>query len=74
MGRLTTWKCDECGAIKKEVNGWWVLELYSKELHLAPLPDGEIDLPRKGVQSLTLCGRACVQRRIAEFMGGTERG
>lgn len=68
MGKLTTWCCDNCGVLKKETNGWWVLDYYSTELHLRPLPDGESG--GKGTQSLTLCGQSCVLQKVAEFMGG----
>jgi hypothetical protein len=68
--RYTTYKCDECGALKRLTNHWWLLtpRLGAEgEFLVSPmppeLPDGRI----------TVCGRECAQRAMEKWMGEVGR-
>lgn len=62
----TSYVCDVCGAVKKEANHWWGIRLYgSEEMRLYRW--GSYPASASGKIS-HLCGRACVGRKIEEFM------
>lgn len=69
MARLSTYKCDECGALKKETNGWWLVDPVPGAIVVRIWNHPQLDDMKH------LCGIECTQRFIARWMGeqGHER-
>lgn len=65
--KIETFKCDICGAQKGATNHWWKIDA-GRSLILVPIED---DYQAAGM--LHLCGEACVQRKVAEFMGSVAK-
>lgn len=63
---LSTYKCDVCGALKKQSNNWWrVFTESSIFFRVEPLHG-----PGDGGDEFHLCGSACVTAKLNEFMAG----
>ena len=69
MAEIRQIVCDneQCRAIKKAENHWWMLWIDGEvELHLRPLRG----TPGPGV--LTFCGEPCAMKKISEYMSGAK--
>lgn len=66
MPIFTQYKCDGCGAEKREANKWWALRVDGGILLLQPFADAE----RRGMGHETeiLCGQECVAKKVGQFM------
>lgn len=68
---LSTYRCDVCGALKKENNHWWLAwrEQSTNTFCVQPF---ESVLRLNGVveNEFHLCGQSCVNSKLSEFMGG----
>ena len=65
--RLAGWKCDVCGAEKKEKNHWWLLGVSlggPMELRLWDEKTAQV------ANWQHLCGEKCVMAQVGKFMGG----
>lgn len=71
MPIVRQYKCDGCGAEKKEANRWWVLRITHLEITLMTLERAE----SVGIQDtdLIMCGQGCVTKKISEWMGSKIR-
>lgn len=68
--RYTTYKCDECGALKKQTNHWWVITQTpgtDGNLTITPMP------PNLPDETVTVCGRECAQKAVERWMGEVSR-
>jgi hypothetical protein len=68
--RYTTFKCDECGALKKQTNHWWVVKPRAGvdgDLIISPMT------PNLPDETVTVCGRECAQKAIERWMGEVTR-
>lgn len=54
--------CNVCGALKRDVNHWWVLLRRHNRLELYPWNEKLAQLGHIDERVLTLCGQVCVQR------------
>jgi hypothetical protein len=76
MSRFEGVKCDECGAVKKDANHWWQVELRSSDAVRRGSGDGLVILlmpwvPDAHMQnSRDLCSQDCVQRTVAKYLHG----
>lgn len=71
MPIIKQYKCDGCGALKKEANRWWVLRVANTETILMTIERGEQISIAEG--DLILCGQDCVSKKNSEWMGGKVR-
>ena len=63
-------QCDMCGALKKDSNHWYVANILRSVGGTAhSFIVGEWDSGESGTE-MHLCGRACVLRKMEEWMGG----
>jgi hypothetical protein len=69
MGEFRTYKCDECGALKKESNHWFILRIIADatRIVLEPLEEKFSNHPL-GRDEYTLCSKGCVLVQIERFM------
>lgn len=77
MPVIKQYKCDGCGAEKREANHWWALSVVAGVLYLQTfdqrmqslihLPPRQRELVEDGAE--ILCGQECVTKKISEFMG-----
>ena len=63
--KIDTYACDVCKAHKGEGNHWWVMMPDDRRMIIAPWLDTAIDHD----DLFHLCGAACVQKKVAEFLG-----
>jgi hypothetical protein len=65
--KVDSYKCDQCGKVKGEVNCWWTYHSGGVGFYLIPFASAtEADLQASYARHL--CGRACVQRELEAFM------
>lgn len=64
MERITI-TCDGCGMVKGEGNHWWRVYVLIAELQIRPWASPSKDI---GLES-HFCGSACLQKKLAEWMG-----
>ena len=77
--RIETYKCDVCGAEKKQANHWWFLgwnEANERAILLSAATRAkrfaeDDSIPYKGFD---LCGEACVTKKLSEFMTRIQGG
>lgn len=75
--KLEIYKCDVCGARKHDTNHWW--KAYVMPRYVAVTDFAELSLDEMAMKDLDLkplmhlCGEACVQRKMAEFMGSVSK-
>lgn len=70
MARIVTYTCDNCGAVKKETNHWFVGSVNGS-FDITPWNDTDAN-SYQGI--LHLCGDACVLARVQEFLGKVQKG
>ena len=71
MALIHTYKCDNCGAVKQEVNHWWVARVENSGfwcVDMQSLTETEI---KTGISLIHLCGTRCVIETTDKWM--TER-
>jgi hypothetical protein len=61
-------KCDECGAIKQEVNHWWKLQRVEDGIVLRPFATQDCPGGQDVSEPLHLCGTQCVLKAISKAM------
>lgn len=72
--KIETYRCDVCGIQKGETNHWWIITLPDlasparSELILSPATDDQ----HRDSNDFDLCGAACVQKKVAEFLEVTK--
>lgn len=69
MAYIESYTCDQCGTQKKDTNHWWVMSIGLGNAHLMLWDQTNEDF-LNGNTALHLCGEACVQKKVSEFMGG----
>lgn len=67
MPIIKQFKCDGCGAEKKEANHWFALYLSCGSLRLERLEEALRTGLREDME--ILCGHQCVTRKVSEWMG-----
>lgn len=77
--RIETYKCDACGAEKRDSNHWWSLYRADHEKRIVVVPL-DAEFPHRPGQTICcressmvykrfhLCGEACVTKKLSEFM------
>jgi hypothetical protein len=70
--KVDTYACDVCQTIKKDTNHWWLMWIDGHDdasfcglpaMHAAPW-----NLRGLATAEFHLCGEACVQKKVAEFL------
>ena len=81
MAKIETYRCDVCGAVKKQTNHWFRLEscetgalvqAFDGLFFMARVFSGQ-QMPPSPVrtEAFHLCGQNCVNRKLAEIMKQT---
>jgi hypothetical protein len=71
MSELRTWKCDGCGALKKDVNHWWMLQRFIEgAINVLVLPWDEKAAAESAASQHTkhACGRECAHKLLDQWM------
>ncbi len=67
MSDIITKKCDQCGTIKGEGNGWWFL-IWNRNNEFKTF--GHLDIAHvNGLPHDDLCGIPCLVKRITQLAG-----
>jgi len=71
MSDYNTKRCDECGALKKEANGWFIAyAIVGKFLLLAPMNcPPQVEGVFRQSQCMDLCSESCVARATSKTIG-----
>lgn len=69
---LSTFRCDVCGALKKESNHWWAAwrNWSTNTFYVQPFESalhGQLNIAC-GENEFHLCGQSCVNSKLSEFM------
>ena len=77
MAIFKQYRCDGCGADKREANHWWALGIDGRNLILGTLESYESGcnelLSPWPDAAMILCGQDCVTKKISAFMGAQVR-
>lgn len=67
MSRAQVVRCDVCGAEKKLVNRWWIVQFNAGGSYCSIFAWS--DSIASEPASAHLCGEKCVLQKVSEFMG-----
>ena len=77
MAIIRQYKCDGCGAEKREANHWWAMVVAGGELRLTTLERFESAFMARQdpwkYAAIILCGQSCVSKTVSAFMGAQVR-
>ena len=71
MAELRTFKCDECPAIKKDVNGWFMYRRAPGEFHIFQWDiamESMAHIPT-GIVPGHLCSESCAAKAMSKAIG-----
>ena len=68
MTRLATYTCDECKAVKKEANHWWLVAQSQDDGQPALVIRPHIENSSWEGAGLDFCGIECASRFISRWM------
>jgi hypothetical protein len=69
MSDFISKKCDNCGVIKEEVNGWWFITTEANGCWLI----GKIEYAPKGGK-IDVCGAKCLIEKFSKLIGDKNVG
>ncbi len=69
MGEFRTYECNECGALKRHSNHWFILRTIEDAARLIIEPlDGKFPNHPVAGNEMTLCSKRCVMVNVERFM------
>jgi hypothetical protein len=73
MAEQRIYTCDECGAVKRDVNHWFKIVSTSDSLRLVSWNFELGGYEQDHLRVKHICGDACVTKAVAKFMTGIKR-
>ena len=67
--KVETYKCDGCGALKREVNHWWKLRVVGETYKVLTIFPASADQLPCDDDAADFCGTACLLKKISELLG-----